>query len=261
MNNPIPTFRDNRDRIVYLLAEYKIPISVTVMAVGVWVAWARPELPTPPRRWVTFSIAWAVLSIPGYGFGRWVVKWVRQLRWTTVYHINAVEDVRQKWMVPPETWDEKKVEGAAPNLVNDKSAFEVREFDWQDGANRLVVSGTWLGEASDSQLVTDRTHMEAIHDYLLDAFEQLQQLRATWSDQSIDLQGDIIESTAKARERGQMIDKTGASDVWDKYVDEVEMDQDPPELSEQIEESADEREEVGTYIDPDAIQNGETSHE
>lgn len=238
MTGPTPTFESGWDRATYLLAEYKLLISGLLLGVLGLVVYYSPSLPELPG-WVgAVLVAWVLLGIPCWMVGMRIVKWLRKRNRVTVFHINAVEDEREKWLVPPAIWQDKKVEDGEPALVNDNGAFEVREFDWQDDAERLVVAGTWMGEATDSQLVTDRRHMKAIHDYLLDAFEQLLQLRATWSDQSIELEGRVLQDAAEARERGQMLNKTSAADVWENYVDDVEMDDDPPELIDQIEDQA-----------------------
>jgi predicted transcriptional regulator len=246
----IPTFSNNKDRIVYLLGEYKIPISVTFLCGAIFLIAARPELPSVPQSWLNFLGPWMILTIPAYLFGKALVKWVRQRNWNTVFHINAVEDTREKWMVPPETWQNKTVEGDAPNLVNEKDAYEVRTFEWHEDTGDLVVEGTWLSEAADGKLVTDRSHMKAIHDHLMDAFNELCQLRGTWSDQSIEMQKQIINAGAEARERGLLQDKQSAKEVWEKYTDVPEVEQEVPTLEDTVEDQAAKQEELGEPVGP-----------
>jgi hypothetical protein len=253
-----PTFSNNKDRITYLLAEYSLFVGGIALGLIALAIYYQPSLPELPPWVPAVAVAWIALGFPCWAAGVKIYKWWRKRNWVTVHHINAVQDVREKYVVPPKIWKEKNVEKGEPHLVNDQSAFEVREFDWQPDIDQLTVSGTWMGEAKDSALVTDKKHMKAIHSYLLDAFESLQQLRATWSDQSIEMQGEIINSGAEARERGQLLDKTGARDVWEQYVDEPEMDEDPPDLIDEIEEQAAEDDALNDPEGAEISPNGDT---
>jgi hypothetical protein len=201
-----------------------------------------------PESWLNFLGPWAMLAIPAFGFGTALVRWVRPMLWPTVFHINGKTDEREKWNVPPKTWENKEVTGDAPNLVNDNEDFEVRKFEWHEDTEVLEVEGTWLSEAADSQLITDKTHMEAIHSHLLDAFDQLSRLRASWSDQSIEMQKKIINAGAEARERGLLQEKQSAKEVWEKYTDIPEVEQEVPKLEDTVEEQAEK--DLGEPIGP-----------
>ncbi|QLH77574.1 hypothetical protein HZS55_09810 [Halosimplex rubrum] len=231
-SNPLPTFGGRWDRLTYLLAAYKWLVSGLILGVIALVIYIRPSMPDFPP-WVGAGLmAWVLLAFPCYLAGLLIVRWLRKWRYHTVYHINAVTDTREKWQVPPDIWDEKTVDGPPPYPVNDNQDFEVREFEWLEDIGELRVRGTWMGEASDSELVTSKSHMKSIHSYLLDAFEQLVEARALWHESSVELEQEIVNEHAEARERGLMVDQSAAKEVWENKVDGIEIDEsDKPELS------------------------------
>jgi len=223
-----PTFASNKDRLTYLLAEYKLLVFGMLLGALALVWYYQPVIPSPPAWAAGLTVAWILFGPLCFPAGVRVAKWLHYRNWEEVHHINAVEDVREKWMVPPDTWKDRETDGPAPNLVNDGDAYEVREFEWLDDIEQLRVRGTWLSAAKDGDLVTSRTHMERIHDGLLDKARTLAELAGQWSDRAIQMQENIIMSGAEARERGQLVDKDAARDVYQEMrgdVDPVDADE------------------------------------
>ena len=239
MSDTVPTFATNRDRLTYLLGEYKVPLTVIVLAAGVWAVWASPQLPQPPDSWLAFSAAWGVLALPAYMVCRRIVSWLHTRDWVTVYHINSVEDTRKVYRVDPDVWAEKSVDGPAPYPVNGGSAWEVREFEYLDDVEELRVKGTWMSATLDSNLVTSKAMMEDVHGFLVDGYMELSRLRARISRMGLEIQHALINEEAEARERGIMLDRDATRQAFEdaredtKGDDEIEL----PEIEDYRKES------------------------
>ena len=144
MKNPYPTFANSRDRVVWLLGEYKIPVSITIFGLGLWAAFLRPEIPTPPD-WVgAVILSWTILALPCYFVSRRVVNWlydppkvfvgiVRPGN-TTIYDLQKV---------PPDVWNEaKRLDDARPMPIEEGIAdYVVTEFEWLDDIHELRIRG------------------------------------------------------------------------------------------------------------------------
>lgn len=141
-STPLPTFRDNRDRIVYLLAEYKIPLTLMLMAAGVWAAWVRPELPTPPKSAVAFSVAWFFLAIPSYFFGKRIAAYLYSPPTYTVGIADpGSSSIYAAKRVPIEIWEEKSVTGFPPMEPAQGFDFVVTKWEWYQDIGELEVRG------------------------------------------------------------------------------------------------------------------------
>jgi len=114
MSSPAPTFQNNRDRLTYLLAEYKVLVGGMAIAAVLLVAYYQPQAPTLPTWIPALLVGWLVLAIPCFLVGRKIAVWLRNRRWIQVHHVNAAEDVVEKHNVPPEIWQNKTVEGPDP---------------------------------------------------------------------------------------------------------------------------------------------------
>jgi len=221
-----PTFDSWQDRVVYLLAEYKILIMGLLLGIIGLVVYYQPQAPDLPD-WIPAVLAgWVLLGMPCYLTGLKIARWLHRRNWDTVFHINAVTGEREKYKVPPETWKNRENIDAAPNLVNDGDAYEVREMEWLEEVGALEVNGTWMGAAKDSELITAKAHMKRVHDSLLDKAATLAQLRGEWSDNAVTLQERLINTGAEARERGLMLDDTATTDTWKEMRGNIEEERD-----------------------------------
>ena len=233
-----PTFANKWDRITYLIAEYKVLVAGMIVGSGVWFVYANPQLPALPE-WVGLvSTAWVLFAIPCYLAGKKIALWLRNRNFVTVYHVNAVDESLEKYLVPPATWTEKTVEGPDPYPVNGGDAWAVREWHHDEETDALAVRGVWLSEVEDTKLLTSQRHMEDIHDNLMQKERELSSVR-----DRISLMGNVVQekglnAAAEARERGTMLDQTAVKDAVDdakQQVDDLGTDELP-----KIEESAEE---------------------
>lgn len=230
---PIPTFADKWDRLTYLLHSYRVLLSLAALAGVSALIYFRPTVSLNPKHVAAIG-SWALLGIGCFPVGFYLARWLRRYRAVTVYHVNSVDDVLQKWYVPPAIWDEKTVKGDGdPWPVNDGDDYAVREFDWMEATDSLVVEGCWLSEsAADNVLMTDKSHMEDIHDFLLDAYRVLGQVRGRVSRMGMNVEQRTINAVHEAQEKGTTLERDGIKEVWEQAAGDLDeaMPSDPPEV-------------------------------
>lgn len=229
--DPAPTFSNWKDRAAYAIAEYKIVIASVILAASILIGLDRIDLTVPG--WVAAALtAYMLLGPPAYVAGRRIVRWVRERMWVEVFHINAVEDVREKYLVPPKVWEEKRVDGPAPWPVNGGSAWEVREYEWMDDIGELRVRGTYFAACKDSELVTARTQLKDVHGYLEESHMAHIQLRSRVSRMALDVQKSTVNSIMEGIERGVSMVKTAVKSAWEDAQDDIdgEIDEELPDI-------------------------------
>lgn len=242
MSDLQPTFAGKWDRLTYLLAEYKVLVSVLFIGAGAWFAYVRPELPsvTVPTWAVAYIVAFVLAAPIAYPAGLKIVGWLRSRNRVTVHHVNAVEDAVEKYLVAPETWASKTVEGADPYPINDGEAWAVREFEYHEEPADLVVTGVWLSSTADTELLTSKNHMEEIHGWLVGKYRELASVRDRISRLSVEIQESIINASAEARERGEMIEPTAVEEAVKNAKSDVPTpgEEDLPSLEDSIKDDA-----------------------
>ncbi|OVE84324.1 hypothetical protein [Natronolimnobius baerhuensis] len=209
------TFSSWRDRFTYLAAEAQILLLGVLFSLGAALVIFRPSLPAVPP--IAIGIfASALLFGPAlFGFFVWLVKKIRERRMVTVHHINGVTDTREKWYVEPKIWQNKTVEGPSPYTVNDGSDFEVREFEWHEDTETLIVRGCYFSQMADSKLITIKAMLEDIHGDLVEEFLAANRLRGRISKMGLQIQKDVVNEEAEADERGMMNPKTAVKTRFD----------------------------------------------
>lgn len=234
-----PSFDNLRDRLTYIVTEAQQLVAVVVIVVGVLLAWFEPSIPRAPP-WLRSTIAAAlILGPPLWVAGMRIVDWLRVRDWVTVFHINAVEDEREKYQVPPELWEEKTVDGPPPHPVNGGSAWEVREFEYDEEDAELIVSGTWMSATTDSKLLSSKAMLEDVHGTLIDKAIELSRLRARIEQMGVEIQEATVRELIEASERGTMLDETAVSDAFDRARSEVDADVEEIPDIEEYQEPAD----------------------
>ncbi|AGN02816.1 hypothetical protein L593_14385 [Salinarchaeum sp. Harcht-Bsk1] len=243
MSDLSPTFGSWRDRLTYLVAEAQLLVAGLLISLGIMVLWFQPKLPGVPG-WVYGAIAATLLIGPIlFGFFMSFIGWLRTRHWVTVHHINGVTDTREKYKVSPEVWAEKTVEGPSPYRVNDGDAFEVREFDYYDDQDELIVTGAYFSKLADSKLITVQAMLEDIHGQLIETAIAYNKLRGRISRMGVEIERDVVNFQAEADERGLMGRKTAVKErfeaaeeeaqEWDtdeiKDLGDYELDYDPVE--------------------------------
>jgi hypothetical protein len=219
--DPIPTFATTGDRVTYLLGEYKLLVSVVALGLIGAVAYIRPTIPTvnAPAWLLAYPVALLIFSPVGVPLAFGVVGWLRNRRAVEVYEVDAGRDVMKKYLVAPETWAEKTVDGADPYAVNGGESWAGRRLDYDEDAG-LEVTGCWPSNVNDTEWYTSQTHIENIHGWLIPRVRELIGVRELASRIGLQIQERLTNEGARAREKGTHLDP----DAVQEAVDEVKED-------------------------------------
>jgi hypothetical protein len=235
----IPTFANNGDRVTYLLGEYRLLVSIMVLGAVAAIAYVRPEIPTirAPAWLLAYPVALLVFAPVGVPLAFVVVTWLRNRRSVTVYEIDAGRDVVKKWLVAPETWAGKTVDGADPYPINGGDAWGVRRLEYDEDAG-LEVEGCWPASVTDVEWYTSQTHIENIHEWLIPRVRELIGVRELASRIGLRVQERLVNKGAEARERGTNLDPQAVSDAVEDVKDDLPtFDEDEmPNLDEALRE-------------------------
>ncbi|USZ71996.1 hypothetical protein [Natronosalvus halobius] len=237
------TFSSWSDRVTYLLAESQLIVLGIMVSLGAALIWIRPSVPGIPPIVFGWFAALLLLGPPLLAVFVTGARKLRNRHMIPVHHINGVEDVREKYYVEPEVWANKTVEGPSPYQCNDNEAFEVREFEWLEDTEDLIVTGCYQSNMADSKLVTLKAMLEDIHGDLIEDSIALNKLRGRISKMGVEIERDSINFQAEADERGLMGQQTSVkerfesarkeADKWDsdeiRDVDDYAIDYDPAE--------------------------------
>ncbi len=209
------TFGGVWDRLTFIIAEAQLLVAGTMVTIGLILLWTRPDVPGIPA-WVGgVAATFLLFGPPLFGFFVFLLRRFRNRHRVQVHHINGEKDIREKYMVAPEIWSEKTVNGPSPYVVNEGDGFEVREFDWHEDMEELTVRGCYMSQLADSKLVTVKTMFEDIHGDLIDAYLELNRLRGRISKMGLEIQSDVINEEAEADERGLMNPRTTVRDRFE----------------------------------------------
>ena len=181
MSEPMPTFASNRDRVTYLLAEYKIPLSVMALAASIWLVFFTPQLPTPPQTWLDFSLAWFLLALPAFIFCKVVVKRLHSPEFVNVGIADPGENlIYDGKKVPPEVWAEKTVVGSNP-LAPDDGMFDyvVTRFNWYGDIGELEVRGCERADMDPAEALENATRVDEYYEHMHDVRRAYSRLKST----------------------------------------------------------------------------------
>ena len=227
-----PTFDGWRDRLTFLGVESPILGGLIFLAAllglagTIWLFTAG-GWDVPAWGWSLiggFLVLTPILVPSAFGLARWL----RRRNQVTVYLCNAENHAtnagkaQEKYYVPPEIWSEKKIGEWAPTPLNGGSAWQVREFDWQEDVETLYVEGTPLPAVNDDRMFTWKNYVEDIYNSLIDKQRQLARARDRTNKMGADIQEATVHASAEARERGQMLDGDATKSAWASAVDDVD---------------------------------------
>jgi hypothetical protein len=216
------TFGGWSDRVTYIVAEAQLLIAGVLVTLGIVLLWWQPDVPGVPA-WIGGVLATFLLfGPPLFGFFVALIRRFRQRNMVEVHHVNSVQDACEKYMVAPEIWKEKNIEGPNPYPINGGSAWAVREFDFQEDVDQLVVRGVWLSEVEDVKMWTSKRHMNSVYEKLVESHMTLKIFRDSVSELGADIQGRLVNQMAEARERGTMLDKSAVKDVFEDFESSIE---------------------------------------
>jgi hypothetical protein len=222
---PLPTFRDNKDRAVYLLAEYKIPLSIMLIALGIWASYFTPEIPNPPEQTRYFVLSWIIISMPAWILGNYLVEWLYSPKTVTVGVADGgEEDTYTGYEVPPDVWTDARVEGPPPYEPDNGYDYLVKSYDWHPDTGKLTVEGLPRGE--DSMDPWEQWYCKKTIDEYFEGYQTLRreyaQFKALVGDKLTDVHDlTIMQMLEKSQDAQVSVDMT----VTD-LIEEVEQEAD-----------------------------------
>ncbi|WP_248515065.1 hypothetical protein [Salinarchaeum laminariae] len=217
MSDTSTTFGGWSDRLTYIVGNAQLLVAGIMISIAVALLYFQPQLPGVPG-WVYAAFAATLLLGPLlFGFFMTLISKLRVRNWVEVHHVNAREDVLEKYNVSPEVWAEKSVDGPNPYPVNGGSAWAVQEFEHLEDVGELRVKGVWLEEVEDVKLLSSKSHMDSIYEKLTESHIALQIMRDSVSEFGADIQKRLTNRMAEAREKGKLMDENAVSEVFDEF--------------------------------------------
>lgn len=206
-DQPLPTFSDSRDRLAFLVAEYKVPITATLLAAGVWAAWATPQVPDPPEELLQFSAAWGLLSMPSFFAGKRVVEWLYD---PNMVNVEVVPGGQKKdeprnydaQVCPPAIWASKTVEGAEP-LENDEgwADYVVTDWEWLEDVKELTVRGCERQMMEPGVAVADAEKVDAYYSHYVGVRNAYSTLKARLQEFVQNAHDDAMLASIKVKDK------------------------------------------------------------
>jgi hypothetical protein len=249
MNPPAPTYANRWDRLTYLLAEYKIPLCVVLVAAIIAYAHYQPALPTPPEHVVDFAIAAGILSLPSYAFGRWLARKLHARNMVKVIVADAGTDERvEPLLVPPQIWTERETEGP-PAYRMDDDTWLVTDFDWLEDVEQLRVRGCWKEVASPVEVWKAETRVDTIFDELVNTAMKYTAQKSQVAAAGVQIHDNTAMEYMEIDETGKLPDGAAVTEVVRDLENKLDDVIDLPSLEDDLENDSD-----GDRIDePDAM--------
>jgi hypothetical protein len=235
MNGKITTLRSNKDRLVYLLAEYKYPLSITALAVGVWVAWASPKLPTPTQRQLAFATIAGGMSLPSYFVGLKIARYLFSPDWVHVGIANPGEkEIYDGWKVPPEMWGNKTVLGANP-LSPDEGLFDyiIVDWHWYEELGELEVRGVAKSDMTPAEALRYENRVDEYYNHHHDVRRAYSHMKSTVQKYATEIHDATIMGMMEEREKAELAPGVSATDLIEEMESEMDDLPDGPQNSEE----------------------------
>ena len=224
MTEPMPTFANNRDRLTYLLSEYRIPLSVMVLSGGLWAVWAQPQFPEPPAAAVEFFTAWILLALPAFVVCRKVVSWLYSPDWVNVGICDPGENVIYDGKkIPPEVWDEKTVVGSRP-LQPDEGMFDyiVTRFNWYEDIEELEVRGVERTDMGPGEALENATRVDEYYEHMHEVRRRYARLKATVARTATEIHDAATMSMIEEREKAELVPGVSVTAELDKAAERAD---------------------------------------
>jgi len=223
LDTAIPKFRDNKDRLVFLLAEYKWPILVVIVAAGVWWAAVDPRLPTPTQRQVTFATIWGALAFPLYFVG---IKISRYL-WPDDRPLIGVcdpgtQEIYTIHKVPKNLWQSRTERGATP-LEPDGGAcdYVVTRFQYYEDLDELEVRGVDKADMTPAEATRYSSRVDEYYEYHHQVRRAYSTMKATVSRYATEIHDATIMTMTSEREETELAPGVNPTDLIEEMEEEI----------------------------------------
>ena len=234
MTETLPTFASNRDRVTFLVAEYRIPITAMLIAGGLWAAYFRPEVPTPPQYALDFSLAWGILALPSFIAGKMIVKWLYHPDWVIVGIAdpgeNEIYDVKK---VPPELWNDKSIVNASP-LQPDGGVIDaiVTKFEFYEDIGELEIRGCERADMTPADALTNAARVDEYYEHMHEYRRAYSRLKASVLDKCSEIHDLTIMTWMAEREQAEMVPGASVTSLIEEVEELAEEVPDDPEPEE-----------------------------
>lgn len=226
-----PTFGSVGDKIVYLLAEYKVPLSI-VVAAGLITGSAFPEapsiIPTPPPELVDFIVPAGILSIPAYIIWKRVAERIVARNHVKVIEYNGPDEDDSVYMVPPTTWKERSTGMLDAHRPQSGDVWKVSEFSWDESTSRIYVEGVWPEAADPADLFESQVRFDKIYSDLISQVLAASAFKSVVGTAAIDMYDQSVAENVILQEKGVLPDGVSASerisDLEDELDDMLDLD-------------------------------------
>jgi len=233
-----PRFENARDRLTYLLAEYKVGVMLAVGAVFVLIVSGRWEIPELPRGVREFLKAFAIGIVPAMFVTKLTIvdKFIPDPR-VKVIEWCPDEDGKtiavRPFKVPEDLWQDRKHEKGLPVLEPDGEVDAVvTSYEYDESLGIVKVRGASEDVADPASLMATNGKLDEIFNDLLDSKRELDEMHATLNLKQHEVERHVVNSLIAAVEHGVAFDGASeiiADDVWSEFDQKTRSDaQDDP---------------------------------
>lgn len=230
MEDPAPTFSNGWDRVTFLLAEYKFPLTVMILAAGVWAAYATPQIPQPPEWTVNFSVAGFLMALPTWIVGAKISAYLYpEPDYVKVGVANPGEhgdndrtgEYRVK-KVLPDVWagrTESKNSALRPKEGVD---FVVTAFNWMEDIGELEVRGCEQADLPPADAWTNANRVETVYREYSSVKRMYSSLKGRVNDLATDVHDITIMEQIAEKEKAELSPGVSITDEIEGLEREVE---------------------------------------
>ena len=231
MNEPAPTFRNKWDRVTFLLAEYKYPLSVMTLAGAVWAVWATPQLPEIPDSVAAGALASFVLALPTYFFGNVVAKYLYPGpdRVTVGIADPGTNSVYQVKSVHPEAWASKTVVGAPPFTPDEGVDYVVTRFNFYEEIGEIEVRGCEQADLEPGLAWENATRVDELYEHHHGVRRAFSQLKATVLRYGTEIHDPTLMKEMAEQEDAALAPGVSVTSMIEEMEEEVEDLPEAPE--------------------------------
>ena len=241
-DDTLPTFASNRDRLVWLVGEYKWPLSVIFLSLCVILAWVSPQIPTPPGWLLGFAVAAAFVALPTYVVGLRIARWLWSPDWIwvgiadpgTVGETDSFEtETYDGKRVSPQLWDNKTVVGYPPGRP-DGGCFDfvVTRWEYHEDVEDLEVRGVDGADLSPAEAWESSNKVDEIYDHHHRVRRLYSQLKSTVQKMATEIHDATLMIELSEQEKAQLSGDVSVTDLIDDMESDVEDLPDAPATDE-----------------------------
>jgi hypothetical protein len=217
-----PRFEDQADRAVYLAAEYKLPITISVIAGVVLLLSGRWSLPEIPPIYRLGLIGVVIGLLPSYVVGQLtVVKWFIDDPRHKVAVVDLVDKSIDVVKVPRALWDDRLAGERSPwQPENGNVDFVVTELEYMEDINKLSVEGVNPELVDPIDMIVRDQRIAEIHGDLQTTAAEFERYKARERTRRLERDREIVTSLIAAVEHGLEFEPGTEERIQDDSLDE-----------------------------------------